>query len=901
MKRLWLIILAVCCFVTSFAQPQFRNTTSFDTGDSLYYWSARIGARLFQDSVFDDTTTGYHVMSSCIYNPDLVGDSVIKSIVVNATYETVPDTTDSLGYHVDTLNFFTDTCRNYGVDANNHRFFILGDSLAGLDNFTTDTLGHGMQRIPPGYTHSIRLGCMVNSQRGVLIDSIGNILGSIGNYGEIIPEHTYGSQSLYYTMRITNDNALVIINYAIVARRFDHDAYDAGEFLVRIVQRDSSGEWANEPINDSLWYKVSAPQLTTELTSSSPWRYGSEGGAWPCSYVYKPWNKCAVNLNRFIGQDVRIEFYSSNCIWGVDPLYAYIVGDYMSPILSSSGCPEGTSPFVDTLRAPDGMKGYEWFVSSIGPQEDLLDYARMDTVPFRRLSPYSTSNVFCPSVIDFVLNGDTLERQTFMCVMYSALDPAKPFPSKLYVNVYNHRPIVRCATQDSCDRGITFVNTSAAPPSDSLDPSATYWVIYDDLNGEVPLDTVYRDTARYIFPEVRSYLVEQHVAIAVEDSTTEPCSAAKRRFISVKGPSVVPIYLSDHSLCEDESHTAQALLDSVARMWLADGRLQLEWQVDGHALTGASASSSHYSLVGDTLLILNDLEEGRHTVELLTTNYCPCSASVLDSFFVYENPRILTDPSSGNLCLGDTLTLTAFRDDRYEDSTYFDWSVVPPDPDLEAQQGSPVLRLSPRVASTYTLHPSSLSHCQLEDVSVRIEVWPYPVPQLLYAPLELDLDNPSITVNDLTDGAEFTYWTFSDGTEYGGPRAMHTFWTPSVEGIDFTMRTCNQVLCCSDTSVHVPLGSTSLWIPDVFSPSFNDDNNCFQVFANRELLDFTISIFNRQGLLVYQSSDPHFRWDGTDSHGRPLPQAAYVYTLHYRLATSDTYYYSATGTVTLLR
>ena len=60
------------------AQPQFRNATSFDTGDSLYFWSARIGARLFRNDVVGDTTTGYHIMNNCPVMPDLVGDTLIK-------------------------------------------------------------------------------------------------------------------------------------------------------------------------------------------------------------------------------------------------------------------------------------------------------------------------------------------------------------------------------------------------------------------------------------------------------------------------------------------------------------------------------------------------------------------------------------------------------------------------------------------------------------------------------------------------------------------------------------------------------------------------------------------------------------------------------------------------------
>lgn len=931
----------------TWGQPQFRNTTSFDTGDSLYYWSARIGARTYQDSVYTDTTTGYHVMSTCGYSTDLMGDSVIKSVYVWTTFYV--DTVDVTVYdsiedelidtiRIDTISFYTDTCRDYGIDASMYRFYIYNQSTAGMDQFTVDTMvsGSGMPRVAPGYETSIRLGCMVNSRSGLKVDSNDNLVNrvvetllrvrralsegvplSVGQVDtlstypgltdttdtaafvdELLEMYQYGSQSLFYTMRVTEENALLIINYAIVARRYDHTAYDAGEFLVRIVRRDSTGEWADEPINDNLWYKISAPQLTVDESTLAPWRVGSTGTYWPCRYVYKPWNKCAVNLSEYIGEDVRVEFYTSTCIYGVDPLYAYIAGDYTSPTISASGCPMDASPFIDSLRAPEGLVGYEWFVSAEGPQDDLTDYAHLDTVNFRRLTPIVTSHIYCPTINDFISsNRDTLTYQTFMCIMHSALDPAKPFTSRLYANVYNHKPMVRCEVKDSCDRSLTFISHARAPIGDSLDPSSLYWVVYDDLNGEVVLDTLYGDSVRYRFPEVRSYMVEQSVAIHEPDSTLVPCRGARRSFFPVKGPTDVGVGLSAHAICTGTELTANALFDSAARAQWRAGTLQMVWRVDGMSL---QESTTEHRVVRDTVLLLPSLGEGMHVIEIQTRNRFGCQSSMADTVYVYDNPRIVVDPQSRMLCLGDTLTLSAFRDDQYLDSAWFDWTIEPPDPTFAGQEGRPVLHLLPTENSTYTLHPSPLSHCQQHDITVRVEVYDYPVPAVSYHPMAIDIDRPTVTLEDETPGAWRSRWTFDDGAVVSGPRASHVFASPSLEGVDVLLNTCNRALCCDTVTVHIPVTALSVWVPNVFVPG-DEDNGFFYVQSNQELLDFEIVIYNRRGLRVYNSRDAGFRWDGTDARGIPLPQETYVYLMTYRMPSTGNYRYSARGTVTLLR
>ena len=145
-------------------------------------------------------------------------------------------------------------CGETYFDANGKRFQIITQDNAGIDQFTVTSTDPGMPRIPAGYLSSIRLGDMHNN-------------------GQSSHEHSFNSQqqnkgaeALFYTMYVTSENALLLINYAVVARRFSHTAYDAGEFLIRVVLQNEDGTWPNEPINDYLWYQLTAVRTRSRMS-----------------------------------------------------------------------------------------------------------------------------------------------------------------------------------------------------------------------------------------------------------------------------------------------------------------------------------------------------------------------------------------------------------------------------------------------------------------------------------------------------------------------------------------------------------------------------------------------------------------------------------------------------------
>lgn len=90
-----------------------------------------------------------------------------------------------------------------------------------------------------------------------------------------------------------------------------------------------------------------------------------------------------------------------------------------------------------------------------------------------------------------------------------------------------------------------------------------------------------------------------------------------------------------------------------------------------------------------------------------------------------------------------------------------------------------------------------------------------------------------------------------------------------------------------------------LFVPNVFSPNDDGINDFFEVtYVNMEYLE--IFIYDRWGKLQYTSMDKNFRWNGTTSSGRFLPEGVFYYVITYKLATSE-FEEETKGTVTIIR
>ena len=745
---------------------------------------------------------------------------------------------------------------------------IITSTDAGLDELTING-SNGMPRIPPGYTSCIRLG-----------DPRASYDGASTDFTWHSDNANKSSEALFYTLNVTPMNALLIINYAVVGRCYSHEPNVAGEFLIRVVKQNANGTWPNEPINDSMWFRISAPPIPTTGIPNAPWvmgRPGSNCGSTTCAYVYKPWAKVAISLSQYLYENVRVEMYTSDCVPTVDPVYAYICGDYQAMRINSSGCADERSDAIDTLRAPEGLSQYTWYVATMGAEEDIYNPTYMDGVHFRQLTQASNNNIYMPTIADFVLTegphaGDTVSTQTFMCTMVSALDPNKPIMSKVYSNLENTKPTALVGMSTDCNLGVHLVDESFSYTSDMIDPDSTRWVIYGDTVGSVVLDTLWGRIVDYQFPEDGYYLISMRT---MNYGTT--CGSIKDVVCRALQGHELPLVLEEEVLCEGET----------ARAWCVGGEnFGKEWRVDDVLLFSSDAIHPY-----DTISWVP--EAGNHVVSLTTTTDGNCPATSTIGLKVIGNGTITTSTDASLICRGDSITLSALGIDQPR------WVSVPYDSSLVGIEYQNVVTVAPRVTTTYTVQPTSENRCLQNESNITIIVLPYPVPTIWTSKNALELTNPQLHIEDRSPNSTSSQWTFSDGQTDEGSSIDHYFGT-SGDSVWIALHACNETRCCADTTISLPVQVNAMWIPNTFIPS-STNNNRFTFYTTLGITYYEIWIYNRQGILVYHGTDINQPWDGTDLNGNACPQGAYVYHYVYSCTQDPDRKHPGDGTVMLLR
>jgi gliding motility-associated-like protein len=88
-------------------------------------------------------------------------------------------------------------------------------------------------------------------------------------------------------------------------------------------------------------------------------------------------------------------------------------------------------------------------------------------------------------------------------------------------------------------------------------------------------------------------------------------------------------------------------------------------------------------------------------------------------------------------------------------------------------------------------------------------------------------------------------------------------------------------------------------LPNAFSPNGDAFNETFKAGTTFFYNSFSIVIYNRWGQLVFESANPFFEWNGSDTNGNTLPEGTYFYVA--KVSHTNNYELEKKGTVTLLR
>jgi gliding motility-associated-like protein len=149
-------------------------------------------------------------------------------------------------------------------------------------------------------------------------------------------------------------------------------------------------------------------------------------------------------------------------------------------------------------------------------------------------------------------------------------------------------------------------------------------------------------------------------------------------------------------------------------------------------------------------------------------------------------------------------------------------------------------------------------------------------------PLTVDFVNASI-------GATSYFWTFGDG---GAGTATDTSYIYTPKG-DYEVCLVAYNSICSDTTCQTVqvLGTSSLYIPNVFSPNGDGFNDIWQPLLNG-ITDIVVTIYNQWGNVVATWNTLTGFWDGGTS-----PDGTYYYVITATSADGTTY--NETGNINL--
>ncbi len=164
-----------------------------------------------------------------------------------------------------------------------------------------------------------------------------------------------------------------------------------------------------------------------------------------------------------------------------------------------------------------------------------------------------------------------------------------------------------------------------------------------------------------------------------------------------------------------------------------------------------------------------------------------------------------------------------------------------------------------------TLYSQTDDGCPIKETAPDlITIYPTPHAEFLADPALIQLTQNQIHFINMSTGASYYFWNFGDGDSSLQENPVHSFSFLNSQ-YAVTLVAYNNYEC-KDTAIKTLEVEKfyTFWAPTAFTPDNDGVNDIFIVKGvNIDNSTFNLTIFNRWGELIFQSSDIHKGWDGT--------------------------------------
>lgn len=313
----------------------------------------------------------------------------------------------------------------------------------------------------------------------------------------------------------------------------------------------------------------------------------------------------------------------------------------------------------------------------------------------------------------------------------------------------------------------------------------------------------------------------------------------------------------------------------------------------GDTITLSAAGAELYSWNGLRSYTAEDLHDFRPAA----TAYYPVTGttydtlcSVTDSLYIWVDTipiMSVTGPDSG--CVGRYITLTAHS------GVPVTWKSEPHDPNLDHQQGGFEVQVDPPTDTRYLIEGySGMCYGSAEH---QVLTGIIPKAGALSQPMHVRRAEADIELVNQSASEEGFFWIFPDSTQHFGNHYRYSI--PAAYLTDtFLVKIVAYRGGCMDTAeVPITISNDEVWTVNAFTPEQETNNRFYVPRYNKE--NYHLEIYNRRGILVFESDDPEEGWDGR-YQGQLCPMASYVYRVRTSPKNSREVNYIY-GTVTLIR
>ncbi|MDF1672440.1 MAG: PKD domain-containing protein [Vicingaceae bacterium] len=439
--------------------------------------------------------------------------------------------------------------------------------------------------------------------------------------------------------------------------------------------------------------------------------------------------------------------------------------------------------------------------------------------------------------------------------------------------------------------GLDFQGVTAnatAPPNLTL-CGAPYTVNFTTSSNPVPPnhywdfgDSMGTDTAAnpaYTYQDTGTYVV---MYVAIDSST---CNIADTVYFNVE-------VIQNDSLIAQFSFPPYDPCDDSMLVQLdftGSGADSLFWNMgDGSIFTNDTSITYYYTIPGTYIITFEAYDTlcGNSYTIIDTVEYNPVftavNATVPPNILLCDSPYVVNfsgntpTPPNSYWDFGDGLGTSVLSNPSY---TYQD-------------SGTYVVMYVAIDSSTCNIADTAYFNVQLTKAPPFSATLDFDPPPLCGS------DSFLVELNFTGTGADSLVWDLGDGTQIiNVDSTIYIYTLPGTYNITMTAYNflCNKTQTISNEVIFTEVKTTEGIIPNVFSPNGDGMNDKLEFVGVDGTKDFSVKIYNRWGVSVYEGTDATAHWDG-GSHN----SGVYFYELKYTDVCNDEEKL-VTGYVTLMK